>query len=53
MNNLFYFWTGFTPVKSAIAFSRASRISWIFFIFLPSLMEGRKFNPAYRREKEP
>jgi hypothetical protein len=36
---------GFTPVKYAIAFNRASRITWIFFAFLPSLMEGRKFNP--------
>jgi hypothetical protein len=43
-NNLFCFWTGFTPVKYAIAFNRASRISWIFLYFslplIPSLEEG-------------
>jgi hypothetical protein len=36
MNNLFCFWTGFTPVKYAIAFNRASRISWVFFKTLTS-----------------
>jgi hypothetical protein len=27
-------------------------ITWIFVVFLPSLMEGRKFNPAYKAGKE-
>jgi len=32
--------------QPSLFLDRIHRIFWIFFVFLPSLMEGRKFNPA-------